>query len=209
MGLTEEEIRKLYRIRKTVMQMLRDRGYLVADSELNITIQDFIHKFGHNMKREDLIISKSNPNDTSDQIYIFFPEEAKVGLNTIKAYIKRMDSDSVFRAILVVQQNLTPFARTFLTGATDISKKFHLEVFQESELLINVTHHILVPKHGVLTADEKKTLLQRFSAKETQIPRIQVTDPVARYFGMKRGQVMKILRTSEVAGRYNEFRWVV
>ncbi|KAM7276576.1 hypothetical protein ACFE04_018442 [Oxalis oulophora] len=156
MGLTEEEIRRLYRIRKTVMQMLRDRGYFVVDSELNITREQFIQKYGENMKREDLIISKSKRNDSSDQIYIFFPEEAK-----------------------------------------------------EAELLVNVKDHVLVPEHQVLTGDEKKTLLERYTVKETQLPRVQVTDPVARYYGLKRGQVVKIIRPSETAGRYVTYRYVV
>lgn len=61
------------------------------------------------------------------QIYVFFPEESKVGVKTMKTYTNRMKTESVFRAILVVQQNLTPFARTCIS---EISSKFHLEVFQ-------------------------------------------------------------------------------
>lgn len=61
------------------------------------------------------------------QIFIFFPEEAKVGVKTIKTYAERMKAESVTRAILVVQQNLTPFARQCVS---EMSSKYHLEVFQ-------------------------------------------------------------------------------
>jgi DNA-directed RNA polymerases I, II, and III subunit RPABC1 len=36
-----------------------------------------------------------------------------------------------------------------------------LEDFEEAFLLVNITHHQLVPKHEVLTPDEKKELLHR------------------------------------------------
>ena len=43
-----------------------------------------------------------------------------------------------------------------------------------------------------MTAEEKAELLARYKLKENQLPRIQQGDPVARYFGLKRGQVMLV-----------------
>ena len=37
------------------------------------------------------------------KMFVFFPEEAKVGIRTIRAYCKRMQEENITRAIIVVQ----------------------------------------------------------------------------------------------------------
>ncbi|KAK6026285.1 RNA polymerase Rpb5 domain protein [Ostertagia ostertagi] len=142
----------------------------------------------------------------SDQMFVFFPEDTKIGIKTIKAICQQMQEQTITRAIIVVQTGMTPSAKQAIA---DMAPKYILEHFLESELMVNITEHELVPEHVVMTSDEKAELLARYKLKDTQLPRIQLSDPVARYFGLKRGQVVKIVRPSETAGRYITYRLVV
>jgi DNA-directed RNA polymerases I, II, and III subunit RPABC1 len=64
-----------------------------------------------------------------NQMCVFFPNDDKVGMKHIKKYVEIMKAENVSRAVLVVQQNLTPFAKSFLI---ELEPKIHLEVFQVS-----------------------------------------------------------------------------
>lgn len=44
-------------------------------------------------------------------MFVFFPEEPKIGIKTIKTYCQRMQEETITRAIIVVQQGMTPSAK--------------------------------------------------------------------------------------------------
>ena len=202
-----EKKTKPFRIRKTVCKMLNARGYLVAQAELDRDKDSFTEEFGEDPRRDALTLQFDLREDPTQHIFVYFPDEEKVGVKTIKEYAKRMKDEQVNRAIIVVQQSLTPFARQSLLECQ--AQKFYIEQFQEAELLVNITDHVLVPEHILLSDEQKRVLLDRYKVKETQLPRIQMHDPVARYFGMRRGQVVRIIRPSETAGRYVTYRLCV
>ena len=54
---------------------------------------------------------------------------------------------------------------------------------------VNITRHELVPKHTILTDEQKKQLLKRYNLQEKHLPRIQKSDPIARYYGLERRSV--------------------
>jgi len=42
-----------------------------------------------------------------------------------------------------------------------MAAEYRLEEFSEADLLVNIVHHTLVPRHEVLTAEEKRILLDK------------------------------------------------
>lgn len=199
---------RLYRVRRTVHQMLRDRGFMVDLRDINLTEEEFKSKFGELPQRENMTILVQKRDDPTDQIFVFWPSDAKVGVKPIKRYMERMAEENVKRAMLIVQTNMTAFAKQAIVEFS-AQQGVVLEHFQEAELLVNITEHVLVPMHQLLTKEEKQILLSKYKLKEAQLPRIQVSDPVSRYFGLTRGQVVKIIRPSETAGKYVTYRLVV
>merc|ERR1711920_499384 len=157
--------------------------------------------------RGKFIILVYKKDNHGQQLIVFFPEENKrVGAKPIRILAEKMDEKGIKEAVLVVRQPLTPLARTAVNEAL---AKMRIDVFHENELIINITRHELVPKHVPLTDEEKQQLLNRYKMKPSQLPRVQLSDPMPRYFGLQKDQVMKIIRPSETAGRYVTYRLVV
>ena len=138
-------------------------------------------------------------------IIVFFATKNKTGMKDVEAYIKQMQKAGIPQALLIIRDSITPSARQGLTVDAD----YTLELFTESELLVNITKHKLVPKHKLLTPAQKFELLDTYKLQDAQLPRMLITDPVARYYGLVRGQVVRIQRPSETAGTYITYRIVV
>ncbi|KAK2366733.1 DNA-directed RNA polymerases II and IV subunit 5A [Trifolium repens] len=193
MVFSEKEVTSLYRVHRTVLEMLRDRNYLVPDSDVNMSIQEFKAKFGEDMRRGDLDMMKTNKDDPSDKINVFFSDSTKLGVKAVTTFRDRMLKDNVHRGILVLQNQVSSQGRRELMN---FYTKVRIEIFMEDELLVNITKHELVPKHQVLTDAEKKDLLKTYTCQQTQLPKMLITDPVAKYYGLERGQVVRITRST-------------
>ncbi len=69
-------------------------------------------------------------------------------------------------------------------------------------------NHVLVPKHEILTAEDKESLLQKLETTEKQLPFIFSEDPAIAELKPKQGDVIKITRESPTAGISTYYRLV-
>ena len=70
-------------------------------------------------------------------------------------------------------------------------------------------HHILVPKHEIMTIKEAEQVLEKNHCKATELPLIFANDPAIVGLGVKPGDMIKITRDSPTAGESLYYRYVV
>lgn len=211
-----EELMRLYRVWKTVQKMLFDRGYAISANDMSMPLDAFREKFrpdassgrdAPKLTRETALSFPVGRRDKpDDRIVVFFSDDMKINVSVVSNYAQRLNRDQIERAIIIYKGTVTPTAKQ---GIQDLQPFFFIEYFDENELVVNITEHELVPTHVVLTSEEKKALLKRYKVKETQLPKIQTSDPVGRYYGLNKGQVVKITRNSETAGKYVTYRLAI
>ncbi len=73
----------------------------------------------------------------------------------------------------------------------------------------NISKHNIVPKHEILTSDQKKEVLEKYGITLKQLPRITDKDPMVKLLEAKIEDVLKITRKSETAGESIYYRVVV
>jgi DNA-directed RNA polymerase I, II, and III subunit RPABC1 len=139
-------------------------------------------------------------------IWVEFLPGDNVGIKQMRNFAQFLSQQSHHTGILITSVTVTPAAMKIIPA---VASDTRIECFMEQDLLVNITHHELVPKHVLLSKEERAKLLERYRLKDTQLPRIQLSDPIARYLGLRRGQVVKIIRKSETAGRYASYRLCV
>jgi DNA-directed RNA polymerase I, II, and III subunit RPABC1 len=224
---SDRQANRLWRAWRTTCEMVADRGYEISEEEVHMPFMEFKSKFvlgDGNINRgllrftarpsQDMLLrhtpvaTPSNPDPTPDlgTIYVEFLSDPQLNTATLRKFLEVTANGGHRAGIIVSHVAVTPTARKTLAAMESLVR---VECFLEEDLLINITKHELVPRHILLSMEEKLALLKRYKLKETQLPRILQRDPVARYLGLRRGQVVKIIRQSETAGRYASYRLCV
>lgn len=74
---------------------------------------------------------------------------------------------------------------------------------------IDVSSHVLVPKHVLLTKEEAQEVLEKYRIKPYQLPYIKRSDPAVRDIKAQTGDIIKIIRRSPTAGEATAYRYVI
>ncbi|XP_065564482.1 DNA-directed RNA polymerases I, II, and III subunit RPABC1-like isoform X1 [Artemia franciscana] len=191
----EFETFKLWRVRETVSQLCRDRGYVVYRREIHRGLRGFKRQYGDQPSEgrpswTDLSFFVSHRDNPNDEMYICFSDEP-ANLRTFTRLSNILQDENALRrggqtsrVIVVVQR-----------GPTRSKKEIGgiiFECFKELELFTINDDALVLEKHVILTPSEEELDM----LDEENIPRIHSDDFAARYFGLERGQVVKIVRPS-------------
>lgn len=175
---------------EVILEMLRDRGINIGDVQSE-HINEILRADSLKQVIEIII------NDM--KIVYYTPLKFKWA--DVKKYFEDTEKFSLY--ILVVQENITQNNMKSINALN-----LPLEIHLLSRLQFNITKHVLVPKHEVIRGKESiEQVLTMYKLKNKyQLPIILKTDPIARYYGMRNGDLVKIIRKSETAGEYIMYR---
>ena len=77
------------------------------------------------------------------------------------------------------------------------------------EATFDISEHVLVPKHTILSEKEKEKLFETYHITIKELPKILLTDPGIKALKPKIGDVVKIERDSLTAGKTIFYRGVI
>ncbi|KAI4348623.1 hypothetical protein L6164_009327 [Bauhinia variegata] len=198
------ESKRYYLSRRTVLEMLRDRGFAIPSSEIGLSLSDFRSIHGEHPDIDSLRFSATHAVDTSKRILVVFSGPGIIKVNVIRSTLTQITNrDTLTGLIFVLQNRVTSQA---LKAINLFPVK--IELFQITDLLGNITKHVLKPKHVVLTEKEKQDLLKKYNIEQNQLPRMLQNDAMARYYGLERGQVVKITYSGEITQMHVTYRCV-
>lgn len=214
-------IQKIDKSRHILLEMLQDRGYDTTPYQ-NFTTDDINHMYNQFQRSKS---SSSSEPGSLDMIL------EKKGLP--RTYIKyRLDKYRANKPILKLidriyspdEGELNPDDTLVLIVIEGINQMINLEksleslydeygyyiqVFNLDVLQNNITKMNIVPKHRILSPEEKQKLLEKYSIREEDLPNIKRLDPMAKYYAMKPGEICEIHRKTETSGIGHYFRHCV
>ena len=190
----------LWRAYKTIIEMLQDRKYIIPNE--NVLILDYLSFMEWTGKKEtdddcetrkELSEIFKKPN--GDSIMIMFYWENHVGNREIQIIRDKILKKGMNKCLLVVQGKITTYAVSAIRHLK--INNINIESYYQTNLLVNMTYHELVPRHIICSTETKNKVLKDYSVKKESLPQISVNEPIMKYLGAVKGQLIKILRESE------------
>ena len=125
-----------------------------------------------------------------------------MGVQYVNQLAKIMKEEELERGLVVTSGRYTQAAKT-------AARKKSIELIPRIFPVFNIFDHQLVPKHEILPQEERETLLAKYRVHPYQLPRVRTSDPAVKAIGARAGDIVRITRDSDTAGKYVAYRYVV
>lgn len=185
-----------------ILKMLYGR-HIIEESRINYYYEFAKSKIDQNDETFFELDSVESEKLGSKTVHIKFIERKITTIRKVIDIETFMDKPD-YKFVIV--NNIAPKA------VKQISEYKNTELFYDNELLINLIDHILIPKHIILTEEDRQKLLSAYIFEEKDVKnfkRMYVDDPVARYYNLKVDDIVRIERPSITSGISVDYRVVI
>lgn len=193
-------------IRKTVLtnciKMLTERK-LLDHNNLSKNIDNITSKDSDD---ELYTIELDNPKNGNKKFLIKIFNQKIISISKQSAIVEFLNKNKSTPKIIVVK-DINPKPRQFITSNFPVT-----EVFLEHELMINlIDSDIIDTRYEILEKDSEgyKEYFDAYQNKKKHMPRILVSDPMARYYNLKRNDIIRCIRISDTSGLSPFYRIVI
>jgi DNA-directed RNA polymerase subunit H (RpoH/RPB5) len=199
-------ISMIYKSRTTLLELLQEQKYNVSDYA-NFGVNE-IHAMYTNKdapKQLDMICSSNAGTTKQKKVYVKYHLGKTLRVENIQDYIddlfhiEKVLDNKTDTLIIVIKQEINQTLMNILNEFWDKNKIFII-IFSMERLLFNILQHQYVPKHTILTEEEKTEVFKKYNIINVkQLPDISRFDPVAQAIGMRPGDICCIERPSKTA----------
>jgi len=160
--------------RDTIIRMLKERGYT------NIN--------------KDPVITATKDEKEPEFIKVVFIE--RLDASGIKTHISSIEKSQIKNLIIVYENTPTPS----IYNPIELVKKLGIEIelFSIADLQYVVIDHVMVPKHVKTFGQEYEEVVSKCGNK---LPILLHTDAVARFYGFKQNDIIRVERPDGIIYR--------
>lgn len=199
-SLEMNDEQKLDIILSNIIKMLIERNVINKDNYEKIKQYVLSQQNDENIYEIPL---DDNKKEYGKNIYLNFINQSITTFSknsNIYAYL----SNNTNKYVILIVNSITQ------KSEDGIKNKFNnVEVFEKNYFMINLIEHDIVPKHILLTSKEAEDIMTEYNVTKRQMKKIEIIDPVSKYYNAKKGMIFKIYEYSVLAGYNISYRYCI
>ena len=208
----------LYRSRSILLEMLEQRGFNTEEYQ-HFTKDDISTMMNQNKNQDsihpgslDILLEKSDKS----KIYVKYKLEKFKQVNKLDKQLTEIYSDVLDKSkdtLILIYIDRVEFKASkenkveLYVNEKWSSNKYFIQIFGLENFLFNPTKHIIIPEHRIMDKSEVKIMMEKNNINDiSKLPTIRREDPVAKFIGMKPGDICEITILSPHSGSYKKYR---